>query len=179
MIFQGIDFVTISSNNHASPTGALPFVLPASSSKNPGEAVFPIPSTRIERWIRASRRTVGRSSDEGWEGRNGHADASASARPSASSKDSVDMRYEAYTSLLNCRIRNAYVGVLCSLLEHQITSVCFSSIRSTFLLQTSHPSSFSSTSILVPQTPLLDSLFPINSAPPPRPSFSSSHQSSM
>ena len=114
MIFKGIDFVTISSNNHASPTGALPFLLPASSSKSPGEAVLPIPSTRIERWIRGknvSKKTTGSPSEEGWEEKNQHAEASASTEQKSSSKESLDMRYEAYMSLLNYRIRNAYVGL--------------------------------------------------------------------
>ena len=51
MIFKGIDFATISSNNHASPNGALPFLLPASGSPNATEAVRPVASTRIERWV--------------------------------------------------------------------------------------------------------------------------------
>lgn len=182
MIFKGIDFVTISSNNHASPTGALPFLLPASSSKNPGEAVLPVPSTRIERWIRErnhDKERTGGPSDEGWDERNQHAVTSASTTQTFKSKGSLDVRYEAYMSLLNYRIRNAYVSLCFSFTEPLITSMWLSSIRFTLLLQTSQASSVPSTSILVLQTPLLASLFPINYAPPPRPSFSNNHRSWM
>ena len=120
MRFKGIDFVTISSNNHASPTGALPFLLPASSSTNPGQAVLPIPSTRIDRWIREEKirkRMTVKSSEEVWEGRNQHTEGHASAQQESTPKESLDMRNEAYISLLNYRIRNAYVGLLPSHLD--------------------------------------------------------------
>ena len=182
MIFKGIDFVTISSNNHASPTGALPFLLPASSSKIPGDAVLPVPSTRIERWIR--KRDLGnerrdRPLDEGRDERNQRAVTSSSTTQTFNSKGSLDMRYEAYMSLLNYRIRNAYVSLCFSFTEPLITFRWLSSIRSTFLLQTSQASSVPSTSILVLRTPLPASLFPINYAPPPKPSFSNNHRSWM
>ncbi len=114
MTFQGIDFDTISSNNHASPTGALPFLLPASSSKNFGEAVIPIPSTRIERWIReenASKGKTERHSDEAWGNINQHRGADVPTGETSTSRKSLDVRREAYMSLLNSRIRNAYVGL--------------------------------------------------------------------
>ena len=118
MRFKGIDFATISSNNHASPTGALPFLLPASSSTNLGEAVLPVPSTRIDRWIREKNitmKTTDKSLDDGWEERNQRTDRSTSTKHETSSNESLDMRYEAYMSLLNYRVRNAYVGLLRSL----------------------------------------------------------------
>lgn len=124
MIFKGIDFVTISSNNHASPTGALPFLLPASNTKNPLEAVLPIPSTRIERWVRekeVNTEKAGRPSDEGLEARNQHVEASVSTKQKSTSKESLDMRYEAYMSLLNYRIRNAYVGPI--FIPHEIVEI--------------------------------------------------------
>lgn len=123
MVFKGIDFITISSNNHASPTGALPFILPASSSNTPGEAVLPVPSTRIERWTReknVSTKTAGTSSDERWKRRSQRAEASASTKQEPASKESLELRYEAYMSLVNYRIRNAYVG---------LTSVLHSSVN--------------------------------------------------
>ena len=182
MIFKGIDFVTISSNNHASPTGALPFLLPASSSKNPGEAVLPVPSTRIERWIRErdlGKERMDRPLGEGRDERNQHAVTGASTARNFNSKGSSDMCYEAYMSLLNYRIRNAYVSLCFSYTETSITFMWLSSIRFTFLLRTSQASSVPSTSILVLQTPLPASLFPINYAPPPRLSFSNNHRSWM
>ena len=116
MTFKGVDFVTISSNNHASPSGALPFLLPASNSKNPGEAVVPVPAARIERWMRENnphKKSMGRHSQEGWQESVQHAEDSASTKQEATSEESLDVRYEAYMSLLNYRIRNAYVGLLC------------------------------------------------------------------
>ena len=106
--FQGVDFVTLSSTNHASPTGALPFLLPASSSRSLGEAVLPIPSTRIERWI--CDKDAGKPSDRSREKSNQGSEANAPTKQTATSKGSLDIRYEAYMSLLNHRIRNAYVG---------------------------------------------------------------------
>lgn len=114
MRFNDIDFVTVSSNNHASPTGALPFLLPASQSKDPGEAVLPVPSTRIERWIR-ERNTRNKAKSGslagGLKDSSQHAEASASTKRDLTSKESSDMRHEAYMSLLNYKIRNAYVGL--------------------------------------------------------------------
>ena len=46
--FHGTEFRTVSSNNHASPTGVLPFLLPAHASSS--EPSRPIASNRIERW---------------------------------------------------------------------------------------------------------------------------------
>ena len=112
--FRSIDFVTISSNNHASPTGALPFFLPASNSKNPGEALLPVPSTRIERWIRekgAGKGKTGKPLNEN-RGKKSQMDANnTSTEPEFTSRNSFDLRGEAYMSLLNHRIRNAYVGL--------------------------------------------------------------------
>lgn len=114
MKFNGIDFLTISSNNHASPTGALPFLLPASRSKDSGEAVLPVPSTRIERWVReknVSNKTKSSSLAGEFEEASQHSGASVLTKRSLPSKESLDMRYEAYMSLLNYRIRSAYVGL--------------------------------------------------------------------
>ena len=115
LIFQGIDHVTISSNNHASPTGALPFLLPASSYKNPGEAVLPVPSTRIERWTREknpSEEKAGRSSGEarGEAYQHAQVDTLTTDQKTTSGLPSHP-RYEAYMSLINYRIRNAYVDL--------------------------------------------------------------------
>ena len=114
LIFKGVDLLTIPSNNHASPTGALPFLIPASSSKISGEAVLPIPSTRIERWVREQdvrqKKTGGHHNEES-KGQNQPTETKASTKEDPSSKESSDMRYEAYMSLLNYRIRNGYVGI--------------------------------------------------------------------
>ncbi|KAF2224923.1 hypothetical protein BDZ85DRAFT_194735 [Elsinoe ampelina] len=50
---RGIDFVPIASNNHASPSGSLPFILPA-PSQSQGSKTFsssPVPASKIRRWV--------------------------------------------------------------------------------------------------------------------------------
>ena len=43
--------MTVSSTNHASPTGSLPFLIPASSNPSPSnESVIPIPSNKLQEW---------------------------------------------------------------------------------------------------------------------------------
>jgi len=80
---SGIDFRLVSSNNHASPSGSLPFLLPSSSdSLKPAQ---PIPSGKLQRWTM-------------------NASSAAIEEPS-------DLRYEAYLSLLDHRIRRAWVSV--------------------------------------------------------------------
>jgi metaxin len=46
--FHNIDHHVQSSNNHASPSGALPFLLPASSALRPAT---PVSATKIPRWV--------------------------------------------------------------------------------------------------------------------------------
>jgi metaxin len=79
--FSGINFKSVPSNNHASPSGVLPFLLPASveNSKPPP----PIPSAKLQRW--AMNNTTRAVDEPG------------------------DLRYEAYLSLLDHRIRRAWV----------------------------------------------------------------------
>ena len=102
---RDIPFVIVPSNNHASPSGALPFLLPStacpSTSSNP-----PIPSSRLQRWTR-ELTTFGENHVQGKEGSN--QDSEESKKGTASRNASTDMRYEAYLALLDHRIRNAYV----------------------------------------------------------------------
>jgi metaxin len=78
--FAGIEFVTVSSNNHASPSGSLPFLLhPEPRGSFPPT---PIPSGKIARW------TTSQTHRE---------------------EEDVGMRHEAYTSLLDHRIRSAWL----------------------------------------------------------------------
>jgi metaxin len=80
--FSQIEFRVASSSNHASPSGALPFVLPA--SPDPLKPVQPVPSGKLQRW------TMNNSE--------------------AAIEESGDLRYEAYLSLLDHRIRRAWVS---------------------------------------------------------------------
>ncbi|KAF1973782.1 hypothetical protein BU23DRAFT_463602 [Bimuria novae-zelandiae CBS 107.79] len=79
--FSSIDFQIASSNNHASPSGSLPFLLPASTeaSKPPP----PVPSAKLQRW--------------------------AMNNSTAAVEEPGDLRYEAYLSLLDHRIRRAWL----------------------------------------------------------------------
>lgn len=79
----GIDHRLISSNNHASPTGNLPFLLPPAPTNPSQDALPPIPANKL----------VTYATERG-------------ARISESSS----MRYDAYQSLLDHRIRNAWVS---------------------------------------------------------------------
>ena len=80
---MGVEHATIASNNHASPSGALPFLLPASPAPRT-ESVLPVPSNKLQRWA---------------------------SEKSASREESLDMRYGAYMSLLDNRIRNAWASI--------------------------------------------------------------------
>ena len=86
--FTGLDFHTAASTNHASPTGALPFLIPASSSNLQGEATGQssvVPSNKLQKWAQ----------DKGFV-----------------QEEADSMRYEAYMSLLDHRIRRAWVSHL-------------------------------------------------------------------
>lgn len=115
--FQGIDFVTVSSNNHASPTGALPFLLPSAGNAFPhADAAPPVPSNHIQRWTREVKaeqsNRAGRSStdERNKDAQTGHQEQATEGRGGRSVlEDASDMRYEAYMSLLDYRIRNTYV----------------------------------------------------------------------
>ncbi|OJD16431.1 hypothetical protein AJ78_03418 [Emergomyces pasteurianus Ep9510] len=82
--FVGIAFETVASNNHASPTGALPFLLPApSSAASSGDPLAPIHSSKIQKW--------------------------AIEQFHAEEEQQLGMRFDVYSSLLDHRIRNAWL----------------------------------------------------------------------
>ncbi|CAD0113741.1 unnamed protein product [Aureobasidium uvarum] len=56
LLFQGISFRSQPSNNHASPSGSLPFLLPATSPT-------PIASSKLEHWANTHSTTKSPSSD--------------------------------------------------------------------------------------------------------------------
>ena len=81
----GIDHRLISSNNHSSPTGSLPFLLPAVYGSNTSQdSLVPIPSNKFVKYAIEHGGRV---------------------------EESSSMRYEAYQSLLDHRIRNAWVCI--------------------------------------------------------------------
>ncbi|KAL8638285.1 MAG: hypothetical protein Q9228_004551 [Teloschistes exilis] len=84
---MGADYVTIPSNNHASPTGSLPFLMPAySDTQSALDSIAPVPSNKLQEW---ASKNVGSAKEE-----------------------PGNMRYEAYMSLLDHRIRNAWLHTL-------------------------------------------------------------------
>lgn len=80
--FHGIPLRTRVSNNHASPSGALPFLLPA--SQDPQKPVSPVPASRIARWV------VSQGGKE----------------------EAVHPRQDAYTALIDHVIRSAWLYYL-------------------------------------------------------------------
>ncbi|KAL7623067.1 hypothetical protein AAE478_006746 [Parahypoxylon ruwenzoriense] len=81
----GVEFRVVPSSNHASPTGALPFLLPASSPSN-SAAHAPIPSSKLEEY--------------------------AAGNGTSKVPDVPSLKLEAYESLLDYRIRNAWLHSL-------------------------------------------------------------------
>ncbi|KAI3325887.1 putative mitochondrial outer membrane protein [Xylariaceae sp. AK1471] len=112
----GVDFCVRPSNNHASPTGALPFLLPP-STPNESKSQVPIPSNKLEQY---------------------GLDNSKSKLPG-----NPGPRLEAYESLLDHRIRNAWLYTLylspanAGLLNHLYVAPATSSqpVRATILYQ--------------------------------------------
>ncbi|KAG9191045.1 hypothetical protein G6011_09133 [Alternaria panax] len=79
--FSKIPFQIASANNHASPSGSLPFVIPLSS--DPYKRTQPVPSSKLQRWaMNNSEKAI---------------------------EEPGDLRYEAYLSLLDHRIRRAWL----------------------------------------------------------------------
>jgi metaxin len=74
----------VAANNHASPTGVLPYLTPAASSSSPSSSQ-PIPSNKILKWV-ASQTGVA---------------------------DTISgLKYDAYTSLVDHRIRSVWLFTL-------------------------------------------------------------------
>lgn len=80
----GISHRTVASNNHASPSGALPFLLPGPKDETAG---LPVASNRLKRWVAVQQK----------------------AEKKEGTKETEDVRYEAYHSLLEGPIRVAWV----------------------------------------------------------------------
>ncbi|KAI9884271.1 MAG: hypothetical protein M1823_003961 [Watsoniomyces obsoletus] len=88
--FHRVEFKTIASNNHASPSGALPFLLPPPvdpTGDHHHDRINPIPSNQIEKWLREQ--------------------PGLGVQPEPS-----DLRYDAFLALLDNRIRKAWLCTL-------------------------------------------------------------------
>ncbi|GME37945.1 hypothetical protein GTA08_BOTSDO03800 [Neofusicoccum parvum] len=84
--FSGVDFVTVASTNHASPSGALPFLLPGGASASAIDQPAAVPSAKLQKW--------------------------AAEHGSAPVAEPDDDRFEAYMSLLDHGIRRAWLYTL-------------------------------------------------------------------
>lgn len=116
--FSNISFRVASSSNHASPSGALPFLLPAQPDTL--QAVQPVPSGKLQRWTMNNSETA--------------------------IEESGDLRYEAYLSLLDFRIRRAWVSR--QVLHHEAVANTLQSSTVSTSHTTSLPSPSHSTSSL-------------------------------
>ncbi|QSZ32810.1 hypothetical protein DSL72_002390 [Monilinia vaccinii-corymbosi] len=81
----GVDHKTVSSNNHASPTGVLPFLLPAIKSNSSQDDYLPIPSNGLVKYAREQGKRL---------------------------REPKSRRLEAYQALLDHNIRNAWLHAL-------------------------------------------------------------------
>ncbi|KAI9662082.1 MAG: hypothetical protein M1829_006221 [Trizodia sp. TS-e1964] len=77
--FCALNFRTVASSNHASPTGVLPFLLPGRSSAG---AQVPVPSTKLPKLAFQHGQSI---------------------------EEPASIRYEAYMSLLDSRLRDAWL----------------------------------------------------------------------
>ncbi|KXT13661.1 hypothetical protein AC579_4995 [Pseudocercospora musae] len=82
--FSGVPFKITASSNHASPSGTLPFLEPASAANDTSEAAQPISSNKLKKWL-ASQASIEKIAE------------------------SSDIRYEAYASLVDNRIRKSWL----------------------------------------------------------------------
>jgi metaxin len=87
--FLGVNFDVISSSNHASPSGALPFLLPASNADNAANSPVPVTAGKLQKWA-----------------------LKESGKAKAIADEPTDARYDAYMSLLDHRIRRAWVCIM-------------------------------------------------------------------
>lgn len=126
--FTGIPFSTVSSSNHASPTGVLPFLIPSLATAPAHEKGLALPAAKLQRWaltemshgnkksgpasrdpFNAEKDVVHEKDDSGVKfGEKGQQHAEDSEE-SSRRNGHTDMRYDAYLSLLDNRIRNAWV----------------------------------------------------------------------
>jgi metaxin len=97
--FVGIDLQIVPSNNHASPTGALPFLLPAL----PAGTTAPIPLSKLQKW--------------------------AIEQVHCEEEQQLDVRFEVYASLLDHRIRNAWVRSILGMYENRALLTCEKAIH--------------------------------------------------
>ena len=81
LLFHDVRFRTVPSNNHASPSGQLPFVIPGTEKKHPFEGSV-VTTTELQRW--AKRRDT--------------------------LPESLKLRHDAYMSLIDGPIRRAWVS---------------------------------------------------------------------
>jgi hypothetical protein len=83
--FSGVEYKLVSSSNHGSPSGVLPFLQPAVTAEDSSNAPDAITSNKLRKW--------------------------AQTQCSKSVEESDDSRYEAYASLVSNGLRRAWVSL--------------------------------------------------------------------
>ncbi|KAK4556848.1 phosphatidylserine decarboxylase [Recurvomyces mirabilis] len=81
--FEGVEFVNVSSSNHASPSGSLPFLLPSTDGRKGRGS--PVVGGKLKRWVATQQKEKDRS------------------------KVPDDVRYEPYASVVDHGIRRAWL----------------------------------------------------------------------
>jgi len=78
-----VQYRLVPSSNHASPSGILPFLQPAATSKDQSSAPDAVPSNKLTKWTKT--------------------------QSSSTIEESDDLRYESYASMVNNALRKAWV----------------------------------------------------------------------
>jgi hypothetical protein len=83
--FVGLYFKVVPSSNHASPSGVLPFLQPAVEKKGDTSVPDAVPGNKLKKWLDGQK----------W---------------LRQAKETDDVRFDAYASLIESRVRKAWVS---------------------------------------------------------------------
>ncbi|KAF1982445.1 hypothetical protein K402DRAFT_466745 [Aulographum hederae CBS 113979] len=111
--FKGVGFRVVRSCNHASPSGVLPFVIPAGGRGSDGAET--VTAGGLGRWGREQgtrrRKGVGEKEKEAEDGSKGEAEQGEKVKEHEF-EERQDVRFEMYMSLIDTRIRCAWLHSL-------------------------------------------------------------------
>jgi metaxin len=113
LLFRGVRLETVSSNNHASPAGALPFLEPSAAmvQKNGGQkssvldraGPSPVPAAKLATWIRENTpSTIEKGESD--------ADASHESSSNPAVTATTALHVKTHFALLDHSVRKAWVG---------------------------------------------------------------------
>ncbi|KAF2762771.1 hypothetical protein EJ05DRAFT_506453 [Pseudovirgaria hyperparasitica] len=104
LAFLQIPVVLVPSNNHASPSGALPFLISNTDSSSSSGGGGVVPSNKLRRWAEENSAVA--------DGNNNNEDEDNDDPTAAAQKREDDARHEAYISLVETSIRRAWLYTL-------------------------------------------------------------------